>query len=517
MALRELAAFFGIKFNTEGGKEAQATIGGLLGGVKELGAALVGGAIVRGFSHFILDTVEQADNLGDLSDKIGIAAGTLQTYGLAAEIAGASQETMTTTLKILAKNLNEAKTAGGEAAKSFKDIGVDVKGNASLTDVFLKAGGAIGSMTDETKRAATAQKVFGRGGLELLGLFKDGEEGARNMLKEIEALGGGFSGDLFEAADKADKEIRFFGFALKGIRSQIVLAVLPAFTATVTKLVDWIGKIQNLIGNTNILKAAFILLGLLAAKTAVTILSKYSKILLQFGKWALIFVVIAAVVDDLITLFEGGDSVIGAFLDTMFGVGTARDLVKELKGIWEDFTNNVLPAAGQAAKDLVKTITGAFATAWAWFSDQFKWFGDQWIAIFDSLPAPVQAALDSVKKMFEDAVNWIVEKAADLNPFKGLLDDLVKVGNDKADAAARAARRAADAGTAPGVPKGRSGAGAPAPVNGPVSVTQETHVAITAPPGANARELADLATKGTRNALKDHGNATAAALVQTPG
>ncbi|MFW6031647.1 MAG: hypothetical protein ACOC9T_03560, partial [Myxococcota bacterium] len=77
----------------------------------------------------------------------------------------------------------------------------------------------------------------------------------------------------------------------------------------------------------------------------------FAPILLKGALLALAFLAIVAVVEDLINLFTGGESVIGDFIDEMFGVGTSQKVVEDLKAAWQAFTafleDPLLPIAKQ--------------------------------------------------------------------------------------------------------------------------------------------------------------------------
>jgi hypothetical protein len=61
------------------------------------------------------------------------------------------------------------------------------------------------------------------------------------------------------------------------------------------------------------------------------------QILPFFLIWAAAIATVVLVVDDLLTLFEGGDSVIGRFLDEMFGIGTAARVAAFVQRAWAAF------------------------------------------------------------------------------------------------------------------------------------------------------------------------------------
>ena len=193
--LRKLIASFGFEYDPSGAIQAQRTISGVTGALGKLatvGAGLVLFRLAREFAHFTIENVEAAKSLGDTSHKLGIAASQLELFNQAAEENGASTQAMSVGLRRLAV---AAEGTGKNAALPFKELGVAVKDTHGkvkpLDQLFIDVGTALAGVPDNTKRVALAQKIFGRGGTELLGIFSRGKEGTKAYLEELRNLSGG--------------------------------------------------------------------------------------------------------------------------------------------------------------------------------------------------------------------------------------------------------------------------------------------------------------------------------------
>lgn len=448
--LRKLIASFGFEYDPSNAIVAQRTISGVTGALGKLatvGAGLVLFRLAREFAHFAIENVEAAKKVGDTSNKLGIAAQKLELLQQAAEENGATAENLTIALRRLAV---AAEGIGKNAALPFKQLGVAVKdahGKVKpLDQLFQEVGIALSSVTNSTDRAALAQKVFGRSGTELLGVFSRGKEGTKAYFEELQKLTGGYSDEFVKAADDAVVAQKRFEFTFKGLKSQIIVAFLPAITFLIQKLTQVVSWFTDLFKWTHFLQAGFIILGAKFAQVFGRILLPIlGRVLLVLAPIIAKFVFFQLVLDDLITFLTGGESVIGAFLDALFGVGTAIKVCKELNAIWDDFTNVVIPGAIVAVQDLWAAITQTFKDLGDWLSSTWGLWLATWHEFVDGLPEPVKTAFEAIEKFLIDKVNAFFGLFDDFFSWLGKKFDLFGVLDDAANAAARAEARARDA------------------------------------------------------------------------
>ena len=85
-------------------------------------------------------------------------------------------------------------------------------------DLFMEVARALSLETNETKKAALAQEIFGRSGQAMLPMLRDGEEGLLALMEEAKRLGLIMSKeDAKAAADLKDAWTRLWSAAKMGV------------------------------------------------------------------------------------------------------------------------------------------------------------------------------------------------------------------------------------------------------------------------------------------------------------
>jgi len=348
MALREIIARFGFQFDQAGLKKAQNGIGGVIGSLRTFGAVIAGSVIVRGVSNFVREVVAAGDELGKTAAQLGVGVTELQRWQKAAQFSGASAQEFNTGLRTFAKNALLAQQGSKQAADAFGMLGVDIEdasGNLKENTVLMReAGLALGKIENSTERVALAQQLFGRAGTKLLPLFAKTSEELDKLLNRVDELGGGFSENAVILAEDAADAFLDLEIATDSLKSAIAEQLLPWLSASTRRFAEWLGGITKNEAAMNSLKAIVLALGIALGKAAI---AKFGASLLRLGKAAILpllkFALLFLVVDDLIALFSGRGSVIGVFIDKIFGPGSAKSIVDAIKGI------------GKAVSDVVKT------------------------------------------------------------------------------------------------------------------------------------------------------------------
>lgn len=331
MALREILAKFDLQvggLNQLAG--AHGAIGGLVGKLQGVATVLAGSALVAGLSNFVKDIVKTGDEIATTADRLGLSTSALQEWRYMATAADVTNEELSNAFKFLTKNMYDASQGSGEAVKSFKALGIDVKGTdgtlrsseAVMGDVLT----ALGNMSNETERSALALKIFGKGGLALNPLLKMTEDQVKALKDEFIKLGGGMSDAAVIAAGEADQSFNRFDFAMLGLKGRIALDILPAVTRFVSGLSEVIAQVSKATANTNIFKSGLIAAGVAAAGFLISLLAPIAPAIAGF-------LLLWLVIDDIITTIEGGDSVIQGLIDSLFGIGSTHDAIWRVKDV----------------------------------------------------------------------------------------------------------------------------------------------------------------------------------------
>lgn len=472
MALRELLASFSIETGQAQSalksldSKVQGAAGQLGGLVEGFGAYVSGGAL----KEFVLSTIEAGGHLNDMAEKLGVGTDELQSFQFAAGLVGVEADEAGRALQFLNKNIGDALTGNAEAAQSFKKLGVDIKAPdgtvRELGDVIPEVADAFAKMGSDQERTAQAMKLFGKSGASLLPILKQGGEGLAAMQKEFEELGGGMSKDAVQAFDKTGDAIDKLKFGLRSVKSAIVAGLLPYVDVFVDKATGWVKSIVKMTKETNLVRYAVALFGVVAGATAFKAAGAFgelfglfsggkttiARMLISFGPIGAIIALVGIlflVFEDLFTAVQGGESFIVSLVEKFLGVNEANALVSELSAAWE--------AVQQAVKPLSPLLdeVGAYISKIA----------------TDYAPKVLQVFVDIVK-----TVAQAITKVAD---FFGLLNS-ENTGQVRADVLQRRAEGLA-ARTAPTVafdalPKVPGAAGGGANVN--VNQTNRTEVNV---------------------------------------
>jgi hypothetical protein len=328
VALRELLVEFGAKFPNKDFSAADAKIGSLKDKLVSLGQALAGAFLVKEVVGFALGVAHQADVLAKQANQLGTSVQGLQAWQHAARLSGVEAGELTSALQKFQRATAEAGEGEIEYAETFKRIGLEVKnaaGELKPTEELLEGvAAAMQQIDDPAKKTQVAMDLFGRAGAKLLPLFNEGPEGIRKLREEMEALGGGFSAEFAESSEEMNDNITRLNVGWLSMKVRIASVLLPIINAAVLTFTKWIVAAVKLAKSTNIVQAVMIVLGAIAAATAFKILSAWGPVIARFGLMALAIIFSALALEDLITFFQGGEGVIGDFLDAWFGPGTSE-------------------------------------------------------------------------------------------------------------------------------------------------------------------------------------------------
>jgi len=351
MALREILADLRVRVTgADQLRRVNTGVGSAVGGLRSagrmlggIGAAITSALAVRRLIDFTSETIRTGDEIGKTARRIGLAASELQGWRFAAQRSGIETAALDQSFSRLARAAFEASEGGRTQRDTFRELGVEYRrADGSLksqSDLMLEVGDALGRMTDRTAATGMAQRLLGRGGAQLLTLFDAQRGGIEALIAEHARLGGGISDDVVAASEEAADAMADWEVTTTSLMSVFVGSFLPALTRALGYLTEWSATIGAALRRSHVLQIVLGALAVLIGLVATSILVAMSPVLIPLAALILI-------VDDLISLFTGGRSVIGDFLDELFGVGSAQAVVENLTAAWEWFVE-VLRDAGR--------------------------------------------------------------------------------------------------------------------------------------------------------------------------
>ena len=166
---------------------------------------LAAGAVGFSLSQMMSKFLSVGDGIDKASIRIGVSAERLQSLRYAANLSGASADTLDKSMAKL--NENMAKAAAGkneELASLFKKLGISLKdANGNLrnaADVMPQFADAIQRNTDAGLRARMMIAAFGEEGQKLVPMLEGGSGALQEMEDRAKRLGLVMSGDDVKAA-----------------------------------------------------------------------------------------------------------------------------------------------------------------------------------------------------------------------------------------------------------------------------------------------------------------------------
>ena len=216
------------------GGGAKAVAGGLL----KVTAAIAGVGIA--IAAVIKTSFQYIDTLDKTSKRTGIATDTLQAFQLAALESGSSVEQAQKGLEKFARSIGDAQRGLKTQQDIFRDLGVeltDIDGNTrDFNSILLDTADGLKGFGNETDRATALANLFGRAGIAMSEVFKDGADGIRQFTERAKGLGIIIPPEVISNVAKFNDQFAVLQLQLKAVVNNITGALAPALSVLVTDL-----------------------------------------------------------------------------------------------------------------------------------------------------------------------------------------------------------------------------------------------------------------------------------------
>lgn len=207
---------------------------------KAIGMAVTaaGGAIVAAGVLSVKKYAEMGDEVAKMARKTGFSTVTLSELRHAAELSGTSLTGLEKGVKKMAMSISDAKDGLETYTREFDKIGINVEDLEGLSpeEQFLKIATAIAEVEDPLARAAVAQKIFGRAGMDLIPMFDGGSEALKEMRKDAHDLGIVFDEEMAKKAEKMTDAMHRMKEATSGLKMKIADVLIPALMPLIDKI-----------------------------------------------------------------------------------------------------------------------------------------------------------------------------------------------------------------------------------------------------------------------------------------
>lgn len=367
MGLRELIARFTTDVDTKPLKDTDGLLDRLAGksGVvgdafKRLRGAIGGAAIVGGILGFARSFVAEAEQLQYTSQRLRTTTHDLQVMGAVGRSVGMDLNSTAGVMQTLRGKLDETARGLGDGGWTFRRLGVQVRdSNRQIRPLFEILGDtakALSGVEREQRRLVLTDRLLGSEGRRIVDLYRQGGDALREYSELLEESGGGISQEAINAGLSLSRAWNRAGLSVDGLQSRLALFLLPKLEWLVRvsgRVITYINRTSFV---TNTARAAMTALGVYGVAAIGRLVTSLNPLAIRFALATAAIAFTALAVDDLITLFSGGKSVIGGFLDEVFGVGTAATVVEYVKARFDDFLYAV-----RVVKDAVVELWEVFS------------------------------------------------------------------------------------------------------------------------------------------------------------
>jgi len=225
---------------TDGVSQALTTVGTSAG---KLFGVLAGLAGVASLGELVKGSIDAADNLSKMSQKVGVAIDQLSGMAYAAELADVSVEQLGKGMGKLAKAMYEAAgDSNSGPAKTFQVLGVsvtDAAGKIRDTEaVMMDLADRFAGMDDGAAKTALSMEVFGKAGADLIPLLNSGKKGIQEAADEARRFGKVLSEEAGKQAEEFNDNLTRLKSQITGMAITIANELLPE----INELVDTFAK-----------------------------------------------------------------------------------------------------------------------------------------------------------------------------------------------------------------------------------------------------------------------------------
>lgn len=222
---------------------AEKEMGSIKDAAGKMGAAVAAGVVAAGaaFAAMAKNAIDQADEMNDLSVKLGMSTEKLSAYAYAAKMSGASTDAVTTGVQKLSSNLMDAARGQGAAKDAFAALGISVKGaNGQIKDndtIMREVADKFAGFEDGAAKTALAVDIFGRSGADLIPMLNEGAAGLDAMQGEASRLGLVLDEKTAKAAGAFNDKVDLMKAAVGGAVARVTAEMLPAMNSIADKFV----------------------------------------------------------------------------------------------------------------------------------------------------------------------------------------------------------------------------------------------------------------------------------------
>ncbi len=194
--------------------------------------------------------VSELDEIGKKADAIGLTTDALQELRVVAEEAGVSQEALDNSMMQFSRRLGEARQGLGQARYALEELNIsaDTLAAMPLDQALQTVAEEMSKVGDATTRTALAQQLFGRSGVPMLNLLREGADGMERMRENARELGIVIDEDLIRNAEAAENQLGLMSRVIDANVSEALIRLAPLLVRGSELLANFANNVSYLMG-----------------------------------------------------------------------------------------------------------------------------------------------------------------------------------------------------------------------------------------------------------------------------
>ena len=204
------------------------------------GIGIAIGAAVTAIGVGVAKAIGEVDKLNDMSVKFGIDLKDLQELKFIAAQTGTDVDTLGKGVQRMAKVMSAEL---GGASTAFDKLGLSVKGVdgnlKSTTDILPEIANKFAAMQDPMQKAALAQELFGKSGVDLIPMLEQGGAGLAQLKDRAQELGLVLSDEVVGAIASFDDKLQELNAVSDAFFGKLAGEVAPILEELISDFIEW--------------------------------------------------------------------------------------------------------------------------------------------------------------------------------------------------------------------------------------------------------------------------------------
>lgn len=210
------------------------------GGLGRAAAAFLPALSVAALVAGVKRVTNQLDEIGKKADQIGLTTDALQELRSIAESAGVAQTKLDSSMERFSKRLGEAEMGMGAAKNALEELNLSASDLTAmpLDDALTVVAEKMSQIESPTRQAALAAGLFGREGVAMINMMRDGASGMDAMRQQARDLGIVIDEELIRGAEEAQTQLDLMSRVISANLSSALIELAPHLVSAATGIAN---------------------------------------------------------------------------------------------------------------------------------------------------------------------------------------------------------------------------------------------------------------------------------------